>query len=326
MGDIVKFPGNYDDDYQKMKKESNKKQVSNLQISKSFYSKCQERKNFSLKRFLIGMALVSGTFAALLVTDKDDKNEMSNGADNNVAVVSEIADSSEINTSVSELSQHNIVLVNDGLDSSQLSDLSDELINMGLEFSTGDFATLLQDKTETFISFMNWGGDEPVVIANYSDGNNHADLLALGMAVSFSDGEMEAGDLRKGVSVFENGITKRGPSDIESFVGDNLQPTVTIAVPYGYQIDSAFASKMLEGLARYNSYFVDGSFYDESYLYRVKLGDSYSSLPQSVIMANGIRSTTLLDQDEILLRRTLPSSFSVDTVVNIEKSGSKSIN
>ena len=325
MGDIVKFPSNYDDDYVRGKK-TKKKQVSNLRVSKSFYRKCVERTGFSLKRFLIGMALVSGTFTALLVTGKDDKNEMSNAVDNNAAVVSDVTDSSEINTSVTALSQHNIVLVNDGLDSSQMSDLSDELTNMGLEFSTGDFSTLSQDKTETFISFMNWGGDKPVVIANYSDGNNHADLLALGMATSFNDGEMEVGDLRKGVSVSEGGITKRGPSDIESFVGDVLQPTVTIAVPYGYQIDSTFASRMLEGLARYNNYFVDGSFYDESYLYRVKAGDSYSSLPQSVIMTNGISSTTLLDQDEILLRRTLPASFSNDMAVNIEKSGSKSIN
>ena len=325
MGEIIEFPSQN----RRERENVNRREVSNLRISRNVYKKSNKSK-FSLKKMLVAGVVL--TMALGAVSNYRDRSKV----DSEVPPISESEPESiafnnynedkEINTSTDSLSSCNVVLVNDNFDNSQFNDLQMELNAAGLKFEVEDIGSFTSGQDETLISFINYGGDEPVVIANYEDGNNHADLLALGMAASFSDDKVSGDDIRKGVTIMDSAFTSRGPSDIEKAVGDVMQPTVTLAVPYDYQIDTEFTDKVLEGLARYTNYFADGSFYDESYLYRVKPGDGYYSLDKDTIIANDLSSDVMLQIDQMLLKKPLPTSFQKDTEVTVTKSEVKSLN
>ncbi len=313
MGEIVEFPS------ENRRRNVPKKEISNLRISRNVYKKSNKVK-FSLNKLVVaGLLIGFGIGVASNIRGRDDLAMppiAGATAFNNY--------NNDINTSTEALSTYDIVLVNDSIDSNQFQEVQTELSNDGLKFETAEIGSLELNGTETLISFVNYGGDDPVVIANYNDGNNHADLLALGMAAAFCDDKVSGAEIKRGVNVVS--LAMRGPSDIEQAVGDVMQPTVTLAVPYDYQIDTEFTDDILEGLARYNNYFVDGSFFDESYLYRVKPGDGYYSLDEDTVIANDLSSDTMLQIDQMLLKKPLPKSFRKSTKVTVTKSEVKSLN
>ena len=313
MGEIFEFPNN------NRRENVTKREISNLHISRNVYKKSNKAK-FSLNKLVVA-GLVIGIGIGVISNIR--------GGDNLAMppIVGATAFNdynNDINTSTEALSTYDIVLVNDSIDSNQFDEVQIELSNDGLKFETAEIGNLELNGTETLISFVNYGGDDPVVIANYNDGNNHADLLALGMAAAFCDDKVSGDDIKRGVNIVS--LSMRGPSDIEQAVGDVLQPTVTLAVPYDYQIDTEFTDNILEGLARYNNYFVDGTFFDESYLYRVKPGDGYYSLDKDTVIANDLRSDTMLQMNQMLLKKPLPESFRKSTEVIVTKSEVKSLN
>ena len=165
-----------------------------------------------------------------------------------------------LTTSTEDLSTLNVVLVNDGISFEQMKQAEDSLKAVGLDVDVRFINELNKDGTECFVSLRSYHGDDYKVIGNYNKGNNHADLLAIGMKEAFG------GDIQKGVYALSGAEPTLIPSDIEVAVGDQIMPNVTIAVPEGADLEDygegvikvdtglndSFTDSFLEGLARYN--------------------------------------------------------------------------
>ena len=222
-------------------------------------------------------------------------------------------------TSTEDLSTLNVVLVNDGISDEQMKQAVDSLEATGLDVEVRDINQLNKDGTECFVALTNYGGDDYKVIGNYNKGNNHADLLAIGMKESFG------GNIQKGVydkSVAEPTLI---PSDIEVAVGDQIMPNVTIAVPETASEYIGFTDSLLEGLARYNDSLNYVDIYNGEFLLRPDMSevptpeDYQNSLDSEVLRLNGLESSYELQKDSILLNKGLPDSLSNNVNVNIEK-------
>ena len=237
-----------------------------------------------------------------------------------------------ITTSTDDLSSLNVVLVNDGISDEQMKQAEDSLEATGLDVEVRDINELNKDGTECFVALTNYKGDDYKVIGNYNKGNNHADLLSIGMKDAFG------GDIQKGVydkSVAEPTLI---PSDIEVAVGDQIMPNVTIAVPkdadiedYGdgvVKVDTglneSFTDSLLEGLARYNDSLNYVDIHNSEFLLRPNVSelptptDYESSLDSEVLRLNGIESSYDVQKDSILLNKGLPKSFDKNAKVNVE--------
>lgn len=224
-----------------------------------------------------------------------------------------------ITTSTDDLSSLNVVLVNDGISVDQMKQAESSLEATGLDVEVRDINELNKDGTECFVALTNYKGDDYKVIGNYNKGNNHADLLAIGMKDAFG------GDIQKGVydkSVAEPTLI---PSDIEVAVGDQIMPNVTIAVPETASEYIGFTDSLLEGLARYNDSLNYVDIYNGEFLLRPDMSevptpeDYQNSLDSEVLRLNGLESSYELQKDSILLNKGLPDSLSNNVNVNIEK-------
>ncbi len=232
-----------------------------------------------------------------------------------------------LTTSTEDLSTLNVVLVNDGISDEQMKQAEDSLEATGLDVEVRDINELNKDGTECFVALTSYGGDDYKVIGNYNKGNNHADLLAIGMKESFG------GNIQKGVydkSVAEPTLI---PSDIEVAVGDQIMPNVTIAVPedadledYGEGVikvdtglNDSFTDSLLEGLARYNDSLKYVDIHNSEFLLRPSDDADYQqSVDPDVLRLNGLDTSYDVKQDSILLNKGLPDSLSKDANVNIE--------
>ena len=218
-----------------------------------------------------------------------------------------------LTTSTEDLSTLNVVLVNDGISDEQMKQAEDSLEATGLDVEVRDINQLNKDGTECFVALTNYGGDDYKVIGNYNKGNNHADLLAIGMKESFG------GNIQKGVydkSVAEPTLI---PSDIEVAVGDQIMPNVTIAVPETASEYIGFTDSLLEGLARYNDSLKYVDIHNSEFLLRPSDDADYQqSVDPDVLRLNGLDTSYDVKQDSILLNKGLPDSLSKDANVNIE--------
>ena len=232
-----------------------------------------------------------------------------------------------INTSTEALSSLNVVLVNDGISDEQMKQAEDSLEATGLDVEVRDINELNKDGTECFVALTNYGGDDYKVIGNYNKGNNHADLLAIGMKESFG------GNIQKGVYDKSGAEPTLIPSDIEKAVGDQIMPNVTIAVPEGADLEDygegvikvdtglndSFTDSFLEGLARYNDSLKYVDIHNSQFLLRPSDDADYQqSVDSDVLRLNGLESSYEVQKDSILLNKGLPDSLSKDTNVNIE--------
>lgn len=235
-------------------------------------------------------------------------------------------------TNTDDLSTLNVVLVNDGISDEQMKQAEDSLKATGLDVEVRDINELNKDGTECFVALTSYGGDDYKVIGNYNKGNNHADLLAIGMKESFG------GNIQKGV--YDKGVAEPTliPSDIEVAVGDQIMPNVTIAVPedadledYGEGVikvetglNENFTDGILEGLARYNDSLNYVDIHNSEFLLRPDMSevptseDYQNSLDSEVLRLNGLESSYEVQKDSVLLNKGLPDSLSKDTNVNIE--------
>lgn len=232
-----------------------------------------------------------------------------------------------ITTSTDDLSSLNVVLVNDGISDEQMKQAEDSLESTGLDVEVRDINELNKDGTECFVALTNYKGDDYKVIGNYNKGNNHADLLAIGMKDAFG------GAIQKGIydkSVAEPTLI---PSDIEVAVGDQIMPNVTIAVPegadledYGYDVvkvdtglNESFTDSLLEGLARYNDSLKYVDIHNSEFLLRPSdAADYQQSVDPDVLNLNGLDDSYKVQKDSILLNNGLPKSFDKSTTVNVE--------
>ena len=236
-------------------------------------------------------------------------------------------DSYAINISTEDLSTLNVVLVNDGISDEQMKQAESSLEATGLDVEVRDINELNKDGTECFVALTNYKGDDYKVIGNYNKGNNHADLLAIGMKDAFG------GDIQKGVydkSVAEPTLI---PSDIEVAVGDQIMPNVTIAVPEGADLEDygegvikvdtglneSFTDSLLEGLARYNDSLNYVDIHNSEFLLRPSDDADYQkSVDPDVLYLNGLDDSYKVHKDSILLNNGLPKSFDKSTTVNVD--------
>ena len=233
-----------------------------------------------------------------------------------------------INTSTEALSTLNVVLVNDGISFEQMKQAEDSLKAVGLDVDVRFINELNKDGTECFVSLRSYHGDDYKVIGNYNKGNNHADLLAIGMKEAFG------GDIQKGVYALSGAEPTLIPSDIEVAVGDQIMPNVTIAVPEGADLEDygegvikvdtglndSFTDSFLEGLARYNDSLKYVDIHNSQFLLRPSDDADYQqSVDSDVLRLNGLESSYEVQKDSILLNKGLPDSLSNNVNVNIEK-------
>ena len=232
-----------------------------------------------------------------------------------------------LTTSTEDLSTLNVVLVNDGISFEQMKQAEDSLKAVGLDVDVRFINELNKDGTECFVSLRSYHGDDYKVIGNYNKGNNHADLLAIGMKEAFG------GDIQKGVYALSGAEPTLIPSDIEVAVGDQIMPNVTIAVPEGADLEDygkgvikvdtglndSFTDSFLEGLARFNDSLKYVDIHNSQFLLSPSDDADYQqSVDSDVLRLNGLESSYELQKDSILLNKGLPDSLSKDANVNIE--------
>ena len=292
---------------------SERRVVNNFRATPEMIREARRRRLLARRRKMIGA--IMGVTVGVSALGVGCSNIM--GGDFNDGPIVEpkpVEESYDINTSTEDLSTLNVVLVNDGISDEQMKQAEDSLEATGLDVEVRDINQLNKDGTECFVALTNYGGDDYKVIGNYNKGNNHADLLAIGMKESFG------GNIQKGVydkSVAEPTLI---PSDIEVAVGDQIMPNVTIAVPETASEYIGFTDSLLEGLARYNDSLNYVDIHNSEFLLRPSDDADYQqSVDPDVLRLNGLESSYELQKDSILLNKGLPDSLSNNVNVNIEK-------
>lgn len=310
---------------------SERRVVNNFRATPEIIREARMKRLRAKRRRVIGGII--GITAGVSALGVGCSNIMGGGSsDSPIVEPKPIEEPYSITTSTDDLSSLNVVLVNDGISDEQMKQAEDSLEATGLDVEVRDINELNKDGTECFVALTNYKGDDYKVIGNYNKGNNHADLLSIGMKDAFG------GDIQKGVydkSVAEPTLI---PSDIEVAVGDQIMPNVTIAVPkdadledYGdgvVKVDTglneSFTDSLLEGLARYNDSLNYVDIHNSEFLLRPNVSelptptDYESSLDSEVLRLNGIESSYDVQKDSILLNKGLPKSFDKNAKVNVE--------
>lgn len=310
---------------------SERRVVNNFRATPEMIREARRRRLLVRRRKTIGV--IMGVTVGVSALGVGCSNIMRGGSsDGPIVEPKPVEEPYSFTTSTEDLSTLNVVLVNDGISDEQMKQAEDSLEATGLDVEVRDINQLNKDGTECFVALTNYQGDDYKVIGNYNSGNNHADLLAIGMKEAFG------GNIQKGVydkSVAEPILI---PSDIENAVGDQTMPNVTIAVPesadledYGEDVikvetglNESFTDSLLEGLARYNDSLKFVDINDGEFLLRPDMSevptpeDYQNSLDSEVLRLNGLDSSYEVQKDSILLNKGLPDSLSKDVEVNIE--------
>ncbi|HIT37637.1 MAG TPA: hypothetical protein IAB59_04070 [Candidatus Onthousia faecipullorum] len=278
------------------------------------------------KAILKRVAVAGVVFAASTIGISSIVNAIKDNSKDNDSVSSVVAaeESYVIDTSTEDLSTLNVVLINDGISDEKMSQVENSLEASGLDVDVRNISDFYKDNTECFVSITSYQGDNYKIVGNYNKGNNHADLLAIGMKEAFD------GVLQKGVYDTSETQPTLVPSDIEKAVGNQIMPNVTIVVPEdkdlednGNDFNKSFSDRILEGLARYNDSLKYVDIYDGEFLLRPNPFDNPSdyqkSVDRDVLRVNGLENSYDVQKDSILLNKWLPKSFDEDAIVNVEK-------
>ena len=300
---------------------SERKVVSNFRATPEMIREARRRRLLATRIKMIGaiMGVIVGV---------ECSNIMRGGSsDGPIVEPKPVEEPYSLTTSTEDLSTLNVVLVNDGISFEQMKQAEDSLKAVGLDVDVRFINELNKDGTECFVSLRSYHGDDYKVIGNYNKGNNHADLLAIGMKEAFG------GDIQKGVYALSGAEPTLIPSDIEVAVGDQIMPNVTIAVPEGADLEDygegvikvdtglndSFTDSFLEGLARYNDSLKYVDIHNSQFLLRPSDDADYQqSVDSDVLRLNVLESSYEVQKDSILLNKGLPDSLSKDANVNIE--------
>ena len=304
------------------------KRIDNFRVTPEMIREARKRKkrNLYIKRMLVRGSVTALTAGVVGLGIVGCKNFLDKSDEKTVDVSTTVEDSYTIDTSVEDLSTLNVVLVNDGISSEQMEQAESTLAATGLGVEVRDINELNKDGTECFVALTNYEGDDYKVIGNYNKGNNHADLLAIGMKEAFG------GNIQKGVydkSVAEPTLI---PSNIEKAVGNQIMPNVTIAVPEGADLEDygegvikvdtglndSFTESLLEGLARYNDSLNYVDIHNSKFLLRPSDDADYQqSVDPDVLRLNGINSYEI-PKEGILLNKGLPKSFDKGIAIRVD--------
>ena len=295
--------------------------VGNLKITEEMI-KTAQKSSSKVKRAIFKGSLVAITTGVLALGVVGCSNVSDNNLNNsNTGITSNSGKMLEdyvIDTSVSDLRDLNVVLVNDGIAKEQIEQAEDSLESLGLDVDVRDINDLNKDGTECFISLTNYNGSGYKVIANYDNDNNYSDLLAIGMMRSFN------ASLQKGVHNMDSAKRELIPSDIEKLADSTTTPSVTIAVPNDAELNressdiyTSFSDKLLNGLARYKDALEHVDVNKGKFLLRpdpFENSDEYEqSLDEEIFSLNG---TDTIVADYVLLNKGLPESLGKNVVVN----------
>ena len=310
---------------------SERRVVNNFRATPEMIREARMKRLHAKRRKVIGGII--GITAGVSALGVGCSNIMGGGSsDGPIVEPKPIEEPYSITTSNDDLSSLNVVLVNDGISVDQMKQAESSLEATGLDVEVRDINELNKDGTECFVALTNYKGDDYKVIGNYNKGNNHADLLAVGMKETFG------GDIQKGVydkSVAEPTLI---PSDIEVAVGDQIMPNVTIAVPEGADLEDydegvikvdtglneSFTDSLLEGLARYNDSLKYVDIHNSEFLLRPSdAADYQQSVDPDVLDLNGLDTSYDVKRDSILLNKGLPKSFDKSTTVKVETANVK---
>ena len=310
---------------------SERRVVNNFRATPEIIREARMKRLRAKRRRVIGGII--GITAGVSALGVGCSNIMGGGSsDSPIVEPKPIEEPYSITTSTDDLSSLNVVLVNDGISADQMKQAEDSLKAVGLDVEVRFINELNKDGTECFVALRSYQGDDYKVIGNYNKGNNHADLLAIGMKEAFG------GNIQKGVYALSGEEPTLIPSDIEAAVGDQMMPNVTIAVPkdadledYGdgvVKVDTGlndnFTDSILEGLARYNDSLKYVDIYDGQFLLRPDVDelpiptDYKNSVDSEVLKLNGLNNSFEVQKDSILLNKGLPKSFDKSTTVNVE--------
>ena len=247
-------------------------------------------------------------------------NDKESDTSTNVAV-SDYDDTYKINTSVSSLSNLNVVFVNDGITNNIEEKIGEPLEEAGLDFKWEDISSLDLDGTETVVSFTPYVDTKPKVIANYNDGNSYSDALAAAFASSVGSLEDSLVTIQKGVHDTTSNDNSLCPSDVEKAIDGRDVTSVTVAVPIDnfnnmdLNLDDRYdlTNIVVEGLARFQAYTNDYSLEDSSCLKRIKSGENLSHELRTL---NNMDDYTTVQEGSIYLAR-LPKAFKDDVDIHI---------
>ena len=278
------------------------------------------------KAILKRVAVAGVVFAASTIGISSIVNAIKDNSKDNDSVSSVVAaeESYVIDTSTEDLSTLNVVLINDGISDEKMSQVENSLETSGLDVDVRNISDFYKDNTECFVSITSYQGDNYKIVGNYNKGNNHADLLAIGMKEAFD------GVLQKGVYDTSETQPTLVPSDIEKAVGNQIMPNVTIVVPEdkdlednGNDFNKSFSDRILEGLARYNDSLKYVDIYDGEFLLRPNPFDNEEvyrhCFDPDVLSRNELESPTDFNEDSVLLNSGLPECFDKSTNINVRK-------
>lgn len=307
---------------------SERRVVSNFRTTPEMIRASRKRK-LRTKRIIVEGTIIGLTAGVVGLGIIGCNNIMNEASKSDVSVVTtSVLESHVIKTSTEDLSSLNVVLVNDGISDEQMKQAEDSLEATGLDVEVRDINELNKDGTECFVALTNYGGDDYKVIGNYNKGNNHADLLAIGMKEAFG------GNIQKGVYAKDEAAPILIPSNIENAVDNQAMPNVTIAVPESADLEdysngtsikvdtgmtNIFTDSLLEGLARYNDSLKFVDINDEEFLLRPSDAEDYNKcLDNDVLRKNKLDNSYEIQRESILLNKGLPDSFNKDADINIE--------
>ena len=300
--------------------------IDNINTKVIYYNVARDKIERRQKRMLIKRIKIGGTVVAvasvflggtLLFNNFKDKEKESEAT----VVTDNVDDTYKINTSVSSLSNLNVVFVNDGITDNIEEEISDPLEKVGLDFKWEDMSSLELDGTETIVSFTPYIDTKPKVIANYNDGNSYSDALAAAFASSVGSLEDSLVTIQKGVHDTTSNDNSLCPSNIEKATDNEKVTTVTIALPVdnfnnmGLNLDDRYdiTNIVVEGLARFQAYTNDYSLEDSSCLKRIKNGENLS---HDLRTLNNMDDYTTVQEGSIYLTK-LPDVFKDDIPLNI---------
>ena len=301
--------------------------IDNINTKVIYYNVARDKierrrqKRMLVKRIKIGgtvVAVASVFLGGTLLFNNFKDNEKESEA---TVVTDNVDDTYKINTSVSSLSNLNVVFVNDGITDNLEEEISDPLEKVGLDFKWEDMSSLELDGTETIVSFTPYIDTKPKVIANYNDGNSYSDALAAAFASSVGSLEDSLVTIQKGVHDTASNDNSLCPSNIEKATDNEKVTTVTIALPVDnfnnmdLNLDDRYdiTNIVVEGLARFQAYTNDYSLEDSSCLKRIKNGENLSHELRTL---NNMDDYTTVQEGSIYLAK-LPNAFKDDVDIHI---------
>ena len=300
--------------------------IENINTKVIYYNVAREKierkraKKFMIKRLKMTGAILGAVSVFLSGALYNPFNDKESDTSTNVAV-SDYDDTYKINTSVSSLSNLNVVFVNDGITNNIEEKIGEPLEEAGFDFKWEDISSLDLDGTETVVSFTPYVDTKPKVIANYNDGNSYSDALAAAFASSVGSLEDSLVTIQKGVHDTTSNDNSLCPSDVEKAIDGRNVTSVTVAVPIDnfnnmdLNLDDRYdlTNIVVEGLARFQAYTNDYSLEDSSCLKRIKSGENLSHELRTL---NNMDDYTTVQEGSIYLAR-LPKAFKDDVDIHI---------